>query len=73
MIKLVVKICLVLNHYICLPPIEIIPETGQIASITSCLMGGEIYMRKVDGAEWFVKVYCSQSPSAFENWHNAHK
>jgi len=62
MIKLIVKACLVLNPSMCLPPVEVIPETGDISSITSCMMGGSIYGARIGNADYYVKVFCGQYP-----------
>lgn len=73
MIKLVVKLCLVLNQYICLPPIEVVPlDQSEITSITACMMGGAIFTVEQDNAEYSAKVYCTQSPEAFKDWIKAH-
>jgi len=46
----------------CLAPVEVVPEQGDIASITSCMMGGAIYHARIRDAEYFVKVFCGQYP-----------
>jgi hypothetical protein len=61
MIKLIVKLCLTLNPYLCLAPIVVMPTDGEITSITSCMMGGAIFIT-MNGAEYTGKVYCSQGP-----------
>lgn len=69
MIKLIVKLCLVFNQYICLPPIEVIPrDQSEITSITACMMGGAIFTVERNDAQYYAKVYCTQSPEDFEKW-----
>ena len=74
MIKLIVKLCLVFNPYVCLPPIEVVPmdQTG-ITSITSCMMGGAIFTVERNNMEYYAKVYCTQSPDSFATWLKEHK
>jgi len=63
MIKLVVKLCLVLNPTMCLAPINVIPaDQNSISSVTSCLMGGAIYTTRISGAEYYAKIFCGQVP-----------
>lgn len=73
MIKLIVKLCLVFNQYICLPPIEVVPmDQSEITSITACMMGGAIFTVEQDNAEYYARVFCTQSPEDFKVWLKAH-